>query len=79
MDGARAMCSMIFQGCVGPDVFSWIGRCVAEVCALPGALRVAQVIIKMSLKVRILFTELSGLCLSLSSAINCNLCASQAK
>ena len=21
---AGAMCSMIFQGCVGPDVFSWI-------------------------------------------------------
>ena len=31
---------MIFQKCIGPDVFSWIRHYVAEVCALPSALLV---------------------------------------
>ena len=32
--------SMIFQKCIGPDMFSWIRYCVAEVCALPSDLLV---------------------------------------
>ena len=33
--------SMIFQKCIGPDMFSWIRNYVAEVCALPIALLVS--------------------------------------
>ena len=28
---------VIFQKCIGPDMFSWIRNCVAEGCALPSA------------------------------------------
>ena len=30
--------SMIFQKCIGPDMFSWIRHYVADVCAPPSAL-----------------------------------------
>ena len=33
----------ISQKCNGPDMFSWIRHCVAEVCALPSALLVSHV------------------------------------
>ena len=36
---------MIFQKCIGPDMFSWIRHYVAEVCALPSALLVENVIV----------------------------------
>ena len=32
--------SMIFQKCIGPNMFSWIRHYVVEVCALPSALLV---------------------------------------
>ena len=35
---------MIFEKCSGPDMFSWLRHCVAEVCALPSALLVAKYI-----------------------------------
>ena len=34
----KTICGVIFQKCIGPDMFYWIRHCVAEVCALPSAL-----------------------------------------
>ena len=42
-DGAkndRALFRIIFQKCIGPDMFSWIRHNVEEVCAPPSALLV---------------------------------------
>ena len=36
----KTIYSMIFQKCIGPDMFHWIGLCMREVCALPSALLV---------------------------------------
>ena len=36
--GPKTISSMIFQKCIGPDMFFWIRHCVAEVCTLPSAL-----------------------------------------
>ena len=36
----RVLKSMIFEKCIGPDMFSWIRHYVAEVCAPPSALLV---------------------------------------
>ena len=38
--GPKTIYSMIFQKCIGPDMFSWIRRYAAEVCAPPSALLV---------------------------------------
>ena len=38
--GPKTICSMIFQKCIGPDMFSWIRHCMAEVYTLPSALLV---------------------------------------
>ena len=43
--GPKAISSMIFQKCIGPNMFSWIRHYVAEVCALPSALLVISVYI----------------------------------
>ena len=47
-DGAKndiVLYRMIFQICIGPDMFSWIRHYVAEVCAPPSALLVIIIII----------------------------------
>ena len=36
--GPKMTKSMIFQKCIGPNMFSWIRPYVAEVCALPSAI-----------------------------------------
>ena len=36
--------SLIFQKCIGPDIFSWIRHYVVEVCALPSALLVTYAV-----------------------------------
>ena len=38
--GRKTICSMIFQKCIGSDMFLQIRHCLAEVCALPKALLV---------------------------------------
>ena len=38
---------MIFQKCIGPDMFLWIGQCMVEVCALQSALRVLSVCVRV--------------------------------
>ena len=40
--------STIFPKCIGPDMFSWIKHCVAEVCALPSALQVKSAFVVCS-------------------------------
>ena len=39
--------SMIFQKCIGSDMFAWIRHDAAEVCALPSALLVLPVLVSI--------------------------------
>ena len=41
--GPKTIFSMIFQKCIGPDMFLWIRHCVAEVYAPPSAFLVLKV------------------------------------
>ena len=40
-----ALDSMIFQKCIGPDMFSWMRHFVVEVCAPPSAVLICLVVL----------------------------------